>query len=121
MNICRLWRDSRGTAALEFALVAPCFLMLVCGTVELSHWAWGAAATRDMAARAARCIMVNRDLCGTEAAVGDMLHKTAPVIAAASDIRFEQRRCGLTVIVDGGFPAVVTPGLGPTTAVLCAG
>ena len=116
-----LWRDRSGAAALEFALVAPMFLMLVAGTAELSRWAWGAAATRDLAARAARCIAVTPSKCGSRPAVLAKMRAAAPMIAATTDITFEKRDCGVLVTAHGGFPAVLTPGLGPTTALACAG
>ncbi len=45
----------RGTAAVEFALVAPVLVAILVGLVELAAWNWGAAETRDLAARAALC------------------------------------------------------------------
>lgn len=96
-------RDRSGAAAIEFALVAPLFLTLVCGTVELSRWAWGAAEVRDRAARAARCLAVGQSDCGS-----------------AGGMRFERSACGVRVVVEGGFPAVLTPGLDRARGVACA-
>lgn len=122
MTRCRaLWRDRRGAAALEFALVAPIFLALVIGTVETARWAWGAAATRDFAARAARCIAVTPELCGTIAATRQHLAQTAPLVSRTTTLEFGKSECGIGVVANGGFPAVLTPGLGDTVAVACAG
>ena len=106
--------DRRGAAALEFALIAPLFLMLVCGTMELSRWAWGAAAVRDAAARGARCIAVTPGLCGSEAAVQRILD-------GAGGVGFAKSACGVRVMVAGGHPAVLTPGLGMVRGAACAG
>jgi Flp pilus assembly protein TadG len=110
-----------GAAAIEFALVAPMFLTLVCGTVELAHWAWGAAAARDLAARGARCIAVSPEDCGSALATLAQLAVDAPLISQNAAITFDKSACGVRVIVTGGFPAVLTPGLGPTTVMACAG
>jgi TadE-like protein len=111
----------RGAAALEFALIAPLFLALSFGTVELAHWAWGAAAVRELAARAARCISVTPSRCGTAAATVAAMHADAPHLASQSAISFEKSACGIRVTVRGGFPARLAPGLGETSAAACAG
>jgi Flp pilus assembly protein TadG len=116
-----LRRNRSGAAAVEFALVAPLFLSLVIGTVELSRWAWGAAATRDLAARAARCITVTPALCGSVAATDKAMAGAAPLISAATELRYEKAACGVRITADGGFPALITPGLGRVEGRACAG
>jgi Flp pilus assembly protein TadG len=111
----------RGAATLEFALVAPLFLALSFGTLELAHWAWGAAATRDLAARAARCIAVTPVRCHSAAATIAAMADDAPRLFGHSAISFEKSACGIRVTVHGGFPARLTPGLGETSASACAG
>jgi hypothetical protein len=117
----RLTNCRRGAAALEFALVAPLFLALSFGTIELAHWAWGAAALRDVAARAARCIAVSPSRCGSAAATIAAMHADAPRLAGHSEFSFEKSPCGIRVTVRGGFPARLTPGLAETSATACAG
>lgn len=116
----QLNRARAGAAALEFALVAPLFLALVAGTVELSRWAWGAAAVRDLAARGARCIAVTPASCGSATAVRHQLDRLAPQINAGATLDFARSGCGIKVTARGGFPASFTPGLGPTEASACA-
>lgn len=120
-RVAALKHCRRGAAAIEFALVAPVFLTLVIGTVELSRWAWGAAATRDLAARAARCIAVTPDLCSTGPATAAMMAAAAPAITATTALRFDRAPCGVRVTANGGFPALLTPGLGPVESSVCAG
>ena len=36
-RLARLWKDARGVAALEFALIAPPFLLLIMGVFNLGH------------------------------------------------------------------------------------
>jgi Flp pilus assembly protein TadG len=122
MTRCQgLWQDRRGAAALEFALIAPIFLALVIGTVETARWAWGAAATRDLAARAARCITATPELCGTISATQQHLAQSAPMISRTTKLDFKKSACGIRVVAVGGFPAMLTPGLGETVAATCAG
>ena len=106
---------------LEFALVAPVFLAMIGGTIELARWALGAAATRDLAARAARCIAVTPARCGSIAATRAAMARDSPVISRATTLSFRRAPCGVEVEARGGFPAVLTPGLGETVAVACAG
>jgi Flp pilus assembly pilin Flp len=117
----RLIINRQGAAMLEFALIAPLFLTIVCGTVELSRWAWGAAATRDLAARAARCIAVTPTRCGSIGAVHSAMADDAPLITQATSLAFEKSGCGVRVIARGGFPSVLTPGLEDVVSVVCAG
>ena len=116
-------RDNRtsGAAALEFALVAPLFLTLIIGTVELAHWAWGAAATRGLAAGTARCITVTPRLCAAIPATRLRMASSDPLLARSTTLSFERSACGIRVTATGGFPALLTPGLGPVTAHACAG
>lgn len=117
----RLGRSRSGAAAIEFALVAPLFLSLILGTVELSRWAWGAAATRDLAARAARCIAVTPWLCNSVLATDKAMAAVAPTISATTELRYEKAACGVRVTASGGFPAAITPGLGRVEGSACAG
>jgi Flp pilus assembly protein TadG len=77
-----LANDRRGAAAVEFALVAPLLVAILVGLVELAAWSWGAAETRDLVARAARCVAVAPERCRGDAAV-------AALVAAES--RFNNR------------------------------
>lgn len=105
-----------GAAALEFALVAPLFIALVAGTVELARWGWGAAVLRDAAAQGARCLRVTPDRCGSAAALRAWLGEPEGVQA----IVVTKSACGLRFTTRGGYPAALTPGLGVTSASACA-
>ncbi len=113
-----LGQDRSGAAAVEFALVAPLLVAILVGLVELAAWSWGAAATRDLAARAARCVAVTPERCRSDAAV-------AALVAAESRfdsrVRIDNSACGVRISVTGGLPAALTPGLGTVTARACAG
>ncbi|MFN7001406.1 MAG: TadE family protein, partial [Elioraea tepidiphila] len=51
---------SAGGAALEFALVAPVFLMLVFGIIDFSRYAFSVISVRQAAAEAVRAASLGR-------------------------------------------------------------
>ena len=89
-RFAELLHDRHGAAAVEFALVAPLLLTMVVGTVERARRAWGTAATRDVTARAARCIAVTPLRCGTRAQISTAMAADAPMIAGA--VRLPDKR-----------------------------
>lgn len=56
-------RDQRGASALEFALVALPFLLLVIGTIEYGRFLWTRQALQSLAISTARCMGVLQDAC----------------------------------------------------------
>jgi Flp pilus assembly protein TadG len=111
-----LSRCRRGAAALEFAMVAPLFLAIIGGTVEVARWGWGAAALRAAAADGARCVRVSPRRCGSLEALRAEFGGAAPV----TRLDVEKSACGLRLTATGGFPAALTPGLAATSARACA-
>ena len=109
----RLLHNRSGAAALEFGLVAPLFLLIVCATLETVRWGQGAAVMRDLAARSARCIAVSPGHCGTAAAVRKR-H------GGKARLDFERSACGVVVTARGGHRSPLTPG-GGKPARACAG
>jgi Flp pilus assembly protein TadG len=59
------WRDEQGASALEFAILAPVFFLLVVGIVELGLLFWTQIGLQHGAEMAARCASVNATLCPT--------------------------------------------------------
>lgn len=55
--------DIRGATALEFALCAPAFFMLVMGIVELGLLVWMQLALQQGVESAARCASINKNTC----------------------------------------------------------
>jgi Flp pilus assembly protein TadG len=52
-----------GTAAIEFALVAPAFLGLLFGTVEFGRLLWTEQALQETAIAGARCMAILQSAC----------------------------------------------------------
>lgn len=56
-----------GAAAVEYAIVAPVFLMFVFGTLEAGRLIWLQVTLDRAVAMTARCAAVNTSVCGTTA------------------------------------------------------
>jgi Flp pilus assembly protein TadG len=63
--------DSRGATALEFALCAPAFFMLVMGIVELGLLVWMQLALQQGVESAARCASINKNTCASASQIKD--------------------------------------------------
>lgn len=57
------WRAARGTAAIEFAMLAVPFLGLALGIYEFGRACWTLEALQESAAQGARCIGVHQSGC----------------------------------------------------------
>ena len=64
-GLCGLRRDSRGTAAVELALVAPALFLFVFGIAETGRALWLQNALDYSVAEAARCATINPAVCGS--------------------------------------------------------
>jgi len=65
MMLRAVGRDTKGSAALEFALTAPLFFALVFGVIEAGLMVWVKLGLQHGVEMAARCASVNTTLCGT--------------------------------------------------------
>jgi Flp pilus assembly protein TadG len=62
-NLARFARHCGGASAVEFALVAGPFLLLLFGVVEFSRAMWTRQALLDVTASAARCVAIKQLEC----------------------------------------------------------
>ena len=60
-----LLRSRAGSTALEFALVALPFILMILGVAEVSRLIWTKSAMHSAVEAAARCAVVNEAECGT--------------------------------------------------------
>lgn len=58
--------DRTGAVAVEFAIIAPVFLMALFGLIEGARMLWTQEALDEAAYRTARCVMVGTDACNTQ-------------------------------------------------------
>jgi|SRR5712671_5549460 len=65
MSLRRICRDVRGTTAVEFAITAPIFFMLLFGLIEGGLVLWTQLGLQHGAEMAARCASINTSTCGS--------------------------------------------------------
>ena len=63
-----MWRARRGSAALEYGIVLPVFLMFIFGAFDCGRLIWTYATLSRAVDAAARCRAVNAATCGTGSA-----------------------------------------------------
>jgi len=59
-------RNRQGGTAVEFALIAPVFFVLVIGAVEVGLLCWAQLALQQGSEAAARCASINKTICGSD-------------------------------------------------------
>jgi Flp pilus assembly protein TadG len=59
----KIWRDERGATALEFAILAPVFFLLIFGIIAFGMLFWTQVGLQHGAEMAARCASINTTLC----------------------------------------------------------
>lgn len=57
-RLCRLREDSSGTSAMEFALIAPIFIVMMLGVLQVGLWMHGYNGMRAVAAETSRYVTV---------------------------------------------------------------
>jgi len=72
----RLWRNRRGSMAVQFALMAPVLLMMLFGIVELGRMAWIRSSLQYATEQAGRYAMVKKSV--TNEQIADYLKARAP-------------------------------------------
>ena len=60
------FRDRRAAAAVEFALIALPFLLLLIGSIEVSRFVWTRHAVEEATSSGARCLGLRRPPCFAE-------------------------------------------------------
>lgn len=107
-----LRESRRGSTALEYAVVAPAFLTLVFGVIDVGRLVWFQVALDRATQAAARCANVNATACGSNAtiqayAAGQVWGTAVP----AADFAVTRPTCGVQVTASAAFRFVI-PWLG---------
>lgn len=93
----RLWQDDRGATALEFAILAPVFFLLILGIVAFGMLFWTQVGLQHGAEMAARCASVNSTLCpnGNPSAITNYaLQQAFGLSLPASTFTYSTPTCG---------------------------
>ncbi len=98
-----------GSTALEFAVIAPVFLMLTGAIVDFGRFNWMQMSMQYAVEKAARCAAINLTLCAVPAPAGGytptdyaFAHTYASGLVA-SDFTYTQPSCGRQVAVTKPF------------------
>ena len=106
----RLIEDSRGATAVEFAIIAPVFFLLLFGAIEGGQMLWTQNALQYAVEQAGRCAIFNKATCGNDAQTrsyaatlvyGQNVNAAVFSITSAS--------CGSRVSASLPFTAIVIP------------
>lgn len=65
MMLARLFRSQRGATVIEFAVLAPVFIVMLIGLIEFSRAYWVSQTLQEVAYHTARCMTLD-DACDTE-------------------------------------------------------
>lgn len=96
--------DRRGSAAIEFGLLLPVFLMMLIGIIDAGRLIWTRSVLGYAVQDAARCAAVNANLCGTAAQIQAFAAaKAFGVIVAPAAFTVADAACGVEVSVSHTF------------------
>ncbi|MFD1788755.1 TadE/TadG family type IV pilus assembly protein [Sphingomonas floccifaciens] len=102
--------DTKGAAALEFAILAPVFLFLIFCLIQFGLVVWTQAAIQHGASAAARCGAVNSSLCGTDEGVRNFAAQSSFGLNPSAQIfHVSQETCGTMVKASLPYAGGATP------------
>ena len=64
MSLVKFFKNTKGTTAVEFAITAPIFMMVIFGILECGSLMWTQLGLQHGAQMAARCASINTTICG---------------------------------------------------------
>lgn len=118
--LLRLLRARGGTAAVEFALIAPALFLLLFGIIEFGRLMWTQSALHFAVEEAARCASINTTICGSSSSIASYAaSKVASLNIPASQFTPTTPSCGNLVSVSYRYPFILTT-LFPYTITLSA-
>jgi Flp pilus assembly protein TadG len=104
------WRtDEGGTTALEFAITAPLFFLILLGIVEAGLLMWTQVGLQHATESAARCATINTSTCGSTTAIQNYAAQQAyGLTVAPSAFTVNAAACGNQVSASYPFQFVVS-------------
>ena len=92
----RAFGDKQGVTAVEFAFLAPAFLLFVIGAIDASRALWSQATLQRTVEVAARCGAIDKVKCATNSQVQTLASELS-LFAPASAFSVSSETCGVTV------------------------
>jgi Flp pilus assembly protein TadG len=114
----RIWRDRHGATALEFALLAPVFVLLIFGIIALGMLFWTQVGLQHGVQMAARCASVNTVLCPNSDPNAITAYATQQALGLslpASTFAYSVPACGNQVSASYSFQFPTILNLNPLT------
>ena len=109
MRFTRLAADTRGSSAIEFAMLMPVFVMAMMGIMGSGALMWGQFGLQHGVEMAARCASVNATACGTTANIQNYaVQQTYGVNPRASVFTVSTPSCGYQVVASYTYQFIVT-------------
>lgn len=99
---------SRGTVALEFALVLPALLLMALGVMDVGRLIWTQTTLDRAVEAAARCAAIEPSLCGTVAAVQTYaVGQAFGLVVTTADFSVAAASCGEEVNATMPFTFII--------------
>jgi Flp pilus assembly protein TadG len=116
VKLTAMWRDNRGTSALEFALTAPVFFLFIFGIIEFGLLFWTQLGMQHGTEMAARCATVNPALCpGGTAITSYAAQQAFGLSLPAQTFTYSTPACGNQVAASYAFHFPEVLNLSPVT------
>lgn len=118
MKPAKIWFDQQGASAVEFALLAPVFFLLIFGIIGFGLAFWTQIGMQHGAEMAARCASINSTLCpnGNPGAITNYaMQQTLGLSLPASTFTYSTPACGNQVNGNYTFQFPDILNLGPLT------
>ncbi|WGR90737.1 pilus assembly protein (plasmid) [Bradyrhizobium sp. ISRA443] len=118
MRLSDIWRDQRGTSAVEFALIAPVFFLFVFGIIACGLLFWTQIGLQHGVEMAARCASINTTVCpnsNPSAITNYAMQQALGVSLPASTFTYSTPACGnqVSATYTFTFPSILN--LNPLT------
>jgi Flp pilus assembly pilin Flp len=107
MRPFKLFRDERGAAAVEYALVLPVFITLIIGALCLGSVAFAANGLHYAVQDAARCAAVKTTVCSNSSTTIAYAQSRYSGPKIAPVFTFSTAGCGHTVTGAGSYPLIL--------------
>jgi len=109
VRLAKIRRDERGATAVEFALTAPVFFMIVFAIIEGGLLLWTQLGLQHGAEMAARCAGINKTTCGDNTAIQSFAAQQAYGLnPSPSAFTVSTAACGTQVSASYTFTFITT-------------
>jgi Flp pilus assembly protein TadG len=109
MRLTSIRSDERGATAVEFAITAPVFFLILFGIIECALLMWTQLGLQHGTEMAARCAGVNKILCANSGDIANLAAQQAfGLNIPASTFTVSTAACGTTVTANYKFTFITT-------------